>query len=253
MEQKINITAKDGEATVLTGAHFHELEGFVSTQFVTTNIKAFVDYLKPMMEYITVYHDSMSIRAFSNRLTKYEDQVAYCGLNRTKKLKKVVSVNDCAHGLSDMEKFLDSIKRDIDGKGTDLLSRTRDFRMSAVTDVQREKDGKGNYSYSYSRKNKSREDDVKFPETITVTVQLFENHPDVIEIPLDVYFDYVTHEDSVDVFFTLTNYDIEELIEDASKAIILSFLTDISAPVFQGTLQVEHMTDSWKYKSNKTE
>jgi len=165
MEQRINVVARDGKVEILTGNHFHELLDETSTTFKTDDIRSFVNYVhayetdKPCK---TLFGETI-IETYPKQISKNTQRVALFGIILHPKLEYLKLRIGTKLSLKELDDLLNRFKNDSKDANT-LLAQIRNLRISAVTNIVRQVDNKGNYMFTIERKigDASKNQDVIF-------------------------------------------------------------------------------------------
>lgn len=254
MENKLTVVARDGVA--LVGSHFHELKDESKAELATTDIESFLKFVKAKAG--VIFYDYQTITAYNSvaEVTNNTAPISSCTLCVTDILRTLQAKNNRGMSLEEFETFLLTFRPYLDQKALDLLSNLRDFRVSKVTDIERQKDNKGNYKFSISRQANAKTQ-FEPPEKISFEVSVFEHLPDTITVPMEFSFDYKEIEDeddeskhTVQMVFTVRNMQLDELFKARCKEIVQEVISGLSAEKYWGALKIHKLNDSWKFKEN---
>lgn len=240
--------AAEGKVEVIEKQHYHILTKDVVTKFKTDHIEAFKKYAES-------FDGEKSIFFTANRAVLCKDvpgindlePIAVCELGLTQLAHDLLTdVHDEKYSLVAFENFLRKYKSYLDTDGRDLLGQVSNFTIKKTESIERMKDQKGNYAFAFSRKGKK--EDVDFVEQIKITVPLLIGEDVEIVVPFDFGFDYSISGEEVRMYFSLYNYDLKTLFDEATRKHLEKVLGDFdSIPSYWGSKEVKTKDDSWKY------
>jgi len=257
MENKINIQSKDGK--LLIGNAFHVLEDESIQTYETDDIESFLKYVKMAekseFKFLYIYtEDSIEAWFGLNEKIRNNRALAVCQLQPSSILTYLEKHMNMSRGMSldDFEKFLKTLLPYGNANGEDylkLLSELKDFKISKVLKIERNKDQAGNYSYLVQRKSDGKNDFIP-PQTLVFQVPVFRLMADkIMPVELNLSFDFSDQGEGVKMVFTLECIMYQDLLFACQKAIIEEKLSKLSNK-YWGETKVVELTDAWKYQEN---
>jgi hypothetical protein len=249
----LNVVAADGKtpAMVLLGNAFHELKDQTVAQYNTDSLNDFIEYVKSqVLPKSTIYFSEDTVALYPENIDRHTHAIARCELSESSYLRLVQSKINSKIGIGQMDDFLSTFRDKINKDGVELLDKVRDFKVSKVTTIQRQKLQTGDYMYNVKREG-AGQGDVQFPEKVVFTVPLFENLDDTIEIEAEVWFDYEEAANGPVCSFMLRNLDIDNHVAQAKKDTVLDALEQIKIPKYWGSIEKHVQDNGWMYKENK--
>ena len=135
-----------------------------------------------------------------------------------------------------------------------MYDTVRNFSLKKITTFERKKDNAGNFLFTYSRSGE--QEDVEPPEPIKFKrVPLFDLHSEGIcdctdDIQFDVVLDFVQHEDSAEVYYTLRNPFFPSTITERQKKTVEYYLKNTEIKSYWGSGKIVPMGDEWLYLDN---
>jgi hypothetical protein len=253
MENKVTVIAKDGVARI--GSDFHVLEDESSYVFETDSVEDFKKYVVdsnvPDTRICFTYGKAIAFNPEEAHQTSRE--LAVLKLSEHALLGVLSNVILKKQSLEQMEEFLMKMRPYLDDNGLFLLSNIRDFRVSKILKIERQKTKNANYTYHISRQ--SAADDFTPPEKIAFIIPIYNHIAETVRIEMEVLFDFSEVEDdnekkSVETVFTLFNYQFTEHVQWLKKEITTRELNTLAFEKFWGDVSLNKATDSWKYQKN---
>jgi len=244
---KVVLVAKDG---VVGGANL-TLKDLSKARFNTCDMDEFAAYVT-QIGVAQIYYTSNSAEAWKpdlGRVTALSSPDAECCLALSKCVSTIRETLNTSK--TDPVPFLRLMKPYLCSNGLNLLANVQNLTIEKVTKVVKMKDKKGNFSYQYSRENSAKEA-FEPPDTIELCVPLFDQHPDKVTIPVEVFFEFV-EKSANGVMYAETIFRFEcltwnDIIANASRDTILSYLKTVpGAEVYYGSKSVVVATDEYLY------
>lgn len=258
MENKVTVIAKDGQATVKIGADMIVLKDCTKSTFHTHLIDEFINYVCKSYQCV-IYANDKSLHACRlDQPVEYNTiPVAICNLEfhpKTVFLTNKIKQGNWVH-LKEMELLLDCLKDGLCSKGIQLLKYLRDFKLSAITDIERQKDNRGNYINSIKRtvRGKEEKNDYEFPEKIQFNIPLFNYDEHRVTVEVELKFDFQVVGEEVKLMWNLINFDLDTQLNEYAKAYIVSKLKEGGYEFYWGTFNIVPQTDEWCYLQNQVE
>ena len=126
--------------------------------------------------------------------------------------------------------------------------------MSVITDIDRQKDNRGNFVNSIKRTVRGKEEkgEYEFPEKIQFTLPLFNYDVHQVTIEVELKFEYAEADLSYAMMWNLVNFDLDTQLNELCKAYIMSKLERESMDIIRywGVFNKVPQTDAWSYKQN---
>jgi len=247
----INITAKDGGATVNIGKDVIHLADHSSITFNTSDIEAFVGYCKEIgEEERKIFFSSDQAALITKTPCRYTEPDAVCAVNKHSFVNLLYKTEDTGFGLPDFEEFLFTLRPYLDDAGRALYSYVRNFSASKITSVKRELDNKGNFNHHVVRE-KGGASEFEIPEKLTFTIPVLAGNNTIMRpFTFDVYFTWKDTSDGCNVVFKLKNPLLRFDIDQAIRASLEEALSSLNCPKHWGTLKKTEKNDEWAYKLN---
>lgn len=246
---KMVVVAEDGNATVRTGKAHIELKNYSKDRFDTKSIRDFVRYVNAFNFDTPVFVGDKCIEFYDDRIDYYTVPLARAYLETTKFIDIFFNlINQDVISIDVVEKTLHSLLDYGDMNVIELYNFTRNCNISAISDFERQIDTSGNYSILIKRQGKG-DKTIKPVESIAFTVPVLKWHDDTHCFPFKVAMDYRI-DNGFKVFFSFSNYRLQEMVDEAKHAIINSCLEALNnnIPVYYGKKRIEQCTDEWKYR-----
>jgi len=256
-EVKLNVMAKDGAVTVLTGKNFYTLEDCTSATFKTDSIESFVKYVKSAVNNneAKVFYTRTSARCVSKEIEFTTKDIATLSMRLSEplnKLNKALLVS----GLTPagMDEFLTFMRPYFSNNTNDFRSKVRSTIVTAVTEAERTIDNCGNYKFAVTRKGLGRQE-LGLPDEIGFIVPVFELLNDTIDIRVEPSFTFVETGDAkepIKMSWTLRCPNIDEIIKEATVSIMQEKFSELNpGTCLYGELDISRETDNWKYKESE--
>lgn len=249
MEQRVTVVAKDGEAKVLTGNHFHTLKSESKGTYHTDNLYAFSAYMKNKKGKVFFDEDTVSAWPEGDNHSRSSVPVASCSILETGLLKRARKLADVTFNLESVEEVLMPFRNYLDDDGAKVLLSGRSLRAGKVTDISRSKDNAGNFHFNVKTESAGK-DDWAPPEQFCIKVPVFRHLTDSVKLEFDFSVSYHTSGDGPVVVLSFKKFDMDDVVDIEKKAILERFLEKLGLPAFWGDFDVKHYDDSWKYQSN---
>lgn len=253
---KVTVVAKDGSAIVRTGNAFVKLEDESNGVFITTDLSAFVNYVNSIFqaspeEKLEVFVTIGKVECFRKptAVNYCTEPIAKASIRRSNLPAILLSqIEKGSIPIAEMESTLHRLLEYGDSNVITLYNFTRNCNVSSITEFQRQVDDDGNYSLTVKREGKS-DKKLRPVEVINFSIPILQIHKEKFTFPLKVTMDF-NPEKNNGVSFKLSNYQLAEMIEDATMTLIDTHLKSINTgiAVFKGDFNVIQHTDSWKYK-----
>jgi hypothetical protein len=256
MENKVTVIAKDGEATVRIGADMIVLKDCTEATFHTKMLDEFIRYVDGGGGSYNVYANDKSLHAYSCNVVEYGTvPYAICNLEYHPKLTFLTNFIKSSNKvyLKEMEMLLDCLKDGLCSKGVQLLKNLKDLKLSVITDIDRQKDNRGNFVNSIKRTVRGKEEkgEYEFPEKIQFTLPLFNYDVHQVTIEVELKFEYAEADLSYAMMWNLVNFDLDTQLNELCKAYIMSKL-EVNKDIvrYWGVFNKVPQTDAWCYKQN---
>lgn len=244
---------------LLIGRAFVELNDFSEQKFSTTDLNDFCKYVKasigpnekvprPVIEY-----DETGLRAFRNLFSvdpRNDNAFAYCRLSTAPRLERLIQKNGNWMPRGDLETLLQGLKENLSTAGLELLDNIKNFSLSKITKVKRQKQKNGDYSWSVTRESAGTDDFVP-PDALIFEVPIFSMiGVSKEQIKFDFNFDYTECSDgNIELKFKIENLNLADNLFEIRRKIIKEEVDKIDIDSFWGSRGILIQTDEWKYKS----
>lgn len=246
-ETKTTVIAKDGQATILNGRHFHVLKSQTRAELNTTDPESFISYIEDKTP--VIYYNSGKMVAYSavEKIDRDIVPLATCWL-KTSGLFDIASSFCGVYTLDMLEEKLMLFRAWMNTDAKSVLDVCRNLAVKKVVEIKRQKDNAGNFQFHV--KTESGPDDWAPPETFALMVPLYEHMDNEVELVFDFSVSYKTGPEGVAVALNVAKPDIDQVVTHARKNAVEDFLSSVGCPKFWGTLDITTTTDGWKYKPN---
>lgn len=251
-ELQINVTNPKSDF-VRVGNDIVELEDHSTCIFSTNSIEAFKDYLQkedPKGAENNIYFNQFSVQAFPCEPDCYSKTTAICKLEISKQLQLLKNAEGSSMDRDQFENFLRCVGKYGDDSVMDLFSWVKNFELKTINSIQRKKDHDGSFRLLISRE-KAEKESYSPPTEVSFSVPVFKMMENKIKLSFEFYFDYANYEDKITTSFKIINVELDELIHEAQKEIVLESIKDIQNKKLWGSISLEVQDDSWKYQENK--
>lgn len=251
MDKLINIQTEAPQ--VLIGNHLHFLDDISSSIFKTNSLHQLRSYLDGAD--VQIFHTEDKVQAFNSgpndksnlREVVYgEAPVAECTLQKTAVAKMLLDVNNRKLSIKDFQYILRKLKQYLDGADSVQLKGLIDnYSMKKVVSVEGKKDNRGNLLHKIQVEGAGAgKNDVEFPEKIKFKFPFYRNSNSTITIVFELIFDWdATSDGSVNMFFTMLCFEIEERVEDFVEAFFNDAFKDTKHSRFTGELHIISKTN----------
>lgn len=247
---RVSIVAKDGKAEILTGKAHVQLNDYSSQQFNTKKLEDFVKYVN---DYDTmdepVFVSNQSCELWDEDFDRSNVPCARVELEKTKFMDVLTTlVTNDTIPLENLEKVLHSLLDYGDANVLTLYKFTRNCNIATVSEFQRQVDDAGNYHLLVKREGRG-DQKIRPVELITFTMPVLKYHVETFAFPFKVSMDYKV-DNGMKVYFKLTNYQLDEMIENAITLLVKTYLDKITngRKVYYGKKTIIKADDSWKFK-----
>jgi hypothetical protein len=248
---KMTIVAKDG--TALIGNHFHTLVDESHLLFTTDDLASFKAYLaedrEPILGTMSIYYSEGSVIAMRDEININTQVTAKCTISETSYIEALRKLNNKAIPLEGAEKTMLLFRPFSGVQGKEILDFCKSAHIESVINIDREKGNSGDYQFSLTRK-KSGKDQFVCPESISFKVPILKNIAEERAITFETSFDYENVGDKVEMTFTFSNIDIDNIIAFNKREILDGLLKDLPFKKYWGNASVIALNDAWKYKAN---
>ena len=246
--------SKDGVAKILTGNHYIELEDETTHTFYTQDPQSFLEYIKGYKpENHIILYDTCTIKLVLKEAKRIEDPIAVCNLLNSNLFNHVSNNLGNSQVISDFEKWLSKLKKNLDETGVDLMFNVKDLKISKVTNIQRTADKKGNYIFNISRESKKDSGEYEPPESFGVAVPLYQyldTPANIIPLDLDFQFDYNENHGDVKIYMSVDSPNIDDIVLYQQKIIVEEILDTQKFEKYFGDMRNHQHDNSWKYQDN---
>lgn len=253
MENKVVVVAKDGAAKVeiLNGSLYRVLQDHTCSTFKTSSLEAFVDYCEKFRGnngFSLFYSDShISLREVA--VSRYCVPVAECRIEKTEQLHFVENLfGSQSFSLSQIESQFINLRKYIDSRSMQILAMARSLSLQKVTEVNRQKDDRGNYVYMVTSKVGGKEL-ADYPTEISVTVPILKLCNSVVKISAEPTFAFSENNGDITMSFSFRSVGIGEQITNAIRWSIEDLCGDLGINMYYGSINTVVQDNSWEFQS----
>lgn len=248
MENKMRIEAKDGQ--VLLGNHFHVLKDESSGMFRTTNLAAYVEYVKKFPgEGHNLFYNTDKIDLLPEVVNRHTDALAHCEMHEAELMNEFRRLLGNPMTVDQFEDFLLAFRSCLKESALHILAHVRDLTVAKVTSIKRQKKSNGNFAYSVVRESAGK-DNFEPPDQIGFRLPVFDFVDSMLDVDVELFFSYREHGEGVSMTFKLRHFGFEEMLEQAKKDIIEKKIAGLPFAKHYGSFVVTKRDDSWEYQSN---
>jgi len=247
----LNITAKDGSATVNIGKDVVKLTDHTSHTFKTDDIGAFTKYCKEVGEEgKKVFFSSQTVFMGVAAPDRYSEPEAICEIAVHEFVRLLISAQGKDFSLTGFEELLFTLRPYIDDAGRALYSYVRNFSAAKITSIKREVDNKGNFNHSIIRE-KGGASEFDIPETLTFTIPVVNADVDILKaFTFDVYFTWKDTSDGCQVLFKLKNPLLGFEVDKAVRETLMEVMSVLNCPKHWVTREKREKNDDWSFLFN---
>lgn len=156
--------------------------------------------------------------------------------------------------LNDFAITLERIKPYASKDTLALIDNIADLKIKKIVSINNRNDKRGNYEYLV-KAEKDGSIEYEFPKSIKLSIPLIKGmNEELREVEFNFYFQWgIIGDGNVHLSFTLENLELDTLLEEEIKAILLQLFSQRkgSTSIYYGSLQIHKQTDEWKYKKNE--
>jgi len=247
----INITAKDGAATVNIGKDVVRLTDHTSYTFNTDDIGAFTTYCKEIGEEgKKIFFSASSAVMGVGVPDRYSEPEAVCNIAEHEFIKLLKKSEGRDFSLTGFEELLFTLRPFLDDAGLALYSYVRNFSASKITSVKREVDNKGNFNHSIIRE-KGGASEFDIPEKLTFRIPVVNANIDILkEFTFDVYFTWKDTSDGCQVIFKLKSPLLCFEVDKAIRESLTEAMSVLKCPKHWGMREKHVKNDDWSFLFN---
>lgn len=194
----------------------------------------------------------------------YKEPSAVLKLAAHPRLKRVLAANRQNMRASDATDFLKSLRNNIDENGSNVLMKSRDFKVSRKHTITEKRDESGQFNIMVAAEGKI-EDNWTPPESVKFTVPVYEHIPLCVTLELDFSVVIKEPEDKgcFEAFFKFESLNLEEDLLAARRAVLTEWLTKVRADgsslkkvidpshFIWGSLEIKHKNDMAELVQNR--
>lgn len=182
------------------------------------------------------------------------------------RLKRVLAANRQNMRASEATDFLKSLRNNIDENGSNVLMKSRDFKVSRKHTITEKRDESGQFNIMVAAEGKI-EDNWTPPESVKFTVPVYEHIPLCVTLELDFSVVIKEPEDKekgcFEAFFKFESLNLEEDLLAARRAVLTEWLTKVRADgsslkkvidpshFIWGSLEIKHKNDMAELVQNR--
>jgi hypothetical protein len=253
MENKVVVVAKDGAAKVeiLNGYSYRVLEDHTCSTFKTSSLESFVSYCEKFVGNggYSLFYCDCSVSLLEDVGSRYHVPVAECIIEITEQLHLVEDLfNSRSFSLSQIESQFINLRKYIDSRSMQILAMARSLSLQKVTEVNRQKDDRGNYVYMVSSKIGGKEV-ADYPTEVSITVPILKMCSSVAMFSAEPTFEFSENNGNITISFSFRSVGIEELITNAIREAIESECSDLGFKMFYGAMNKVVQDNSWEFQS----
>lgn len=196
----------------------------------------------------------------------YKEPSAVLKLAAHPRLKRVLAANRQNMRASEATDFLKSLRNNIDENGSNVLMKSRDFKVSRKHTITEKRDESGQFNIMVAAEGKI-EDNWTPPESVKFTVPVYEHIPLCVTLELDFSVVIKEPEDKekgcFEAFFKFESLNLEEDLLAARRAVLTEWLTKVRADgsslkkvidpshFIWGSLEIKHKNDMAELVQNR--
>lgn len=196
----------------------------------------------------------------------YKEPSAILKLAAHPRLKRVLAANRQNMRASEATDFLKSLRNNIDENGSNVLMKSRDFKVSRKHTITEKRDESGQFNIMVAAEGKI-EDNWTPPESVKFTVPVYEHIPLCVTLELDFSVVIKEPEDKekgcFEAFFKFESLNLEEDLLAARRAVLTEWLTKVRADgsslkkvidpshFIWGSLEIKHKNDMAELVQNR--
>lgn len=253
-KQVFNVQCQPGqsELTLKTGNDVIKLKDYTCDTFSARDIPAFIDYLTNRdIGGIDVFCGSNRLIAYYSEEPEFQTRpVAACALLDSQFLEMIRAKNHIIMQPKAFDTFLKSMRPYYDKNGRELEIRNENLEINSVTNAKRIKNRDGTFTIMVTRKNADGQQLI-LPETVAFDIPLLANHDDLIEVKMDVTFDYDVVDGDFRATWRLDCWNINDFVEVAQKNIVENYFEGKPWKRYWGQKDIHRQTDLDLYLLNK--
>lgn len=196
----------------------------------------------------------------------YKEPSAVLKLAAHPRLKRVLAANRQNMRASEATDFLKSLRNNIDENGSNVLMKSRDFKVSRKHTITEKRDESGQFNIMVAAEGKI-DDNWTPPESVKFTVPVYEHIPLCVTLELDFSVVIKEPEDKekgcFEAFFKFESLNLEEDLLAARRAVLTEWLTKVRADgsslkkvidpshFIWGSLEIKHKNDMAELVQNR--
>lgn len=251
MEPKLSVSTD--KELLRIGADVVDLRDESTATYHTEDLGEFIRFAgdKSATEHV-IFYSAELVSLFAAEVfakPREYDAVAVCKMAVHPRLAILLKANGRKMDADDFETLMRQLKRNLDGKGLELLDNINNLTVSKATKIERKKDRGGNYRYSVSRESAGTED-FQPPESLAFKVPLFVGVESPRPLEFDFRFDFTQKDGDVALFFTIECLNLTEDLIYARASVLAEALAALEIKSLRGTLERKIRDDSWSKKIN---
>lgn len=237
-------------------------EQFIELYAVSANVSHYAGNCPPM-----VLATTQEVKLWDpEEPSAYKEPSAILKLAAHPRLKRVLAANRQNMRASEATDFLKSLRNNIDENGSNVLMKSRDFKVSRKHTITEKRDESGQFNIMVAAEGKI-EDNWTPPASVKFTVPVYEHIPLCVTLELDFYVVIKEPEDKekgcFEAFFKFESLNLEEDLLAARRAVLTEWLTTVRtdgsslqkvidpAHFIWGSLEIKHKNDMAELVQNR--
>ena len=203
---------------------------------------------------------------YSEEPSAYKEPAAILKLAAHPRLKRVLAANRQNMRASEATDFLKSLRNNIDENGSNVLMKSRDFKVSRKHTITEKRDESGQFNIMVAAEGKI-EDNWTPPASVKFTVPVYEHVPLCVTLELDFSVVIKEPEDKekgcFEAFFKFESLNLEEDLLAARRVVLTEWLTKVRtegsslqkvidpAHFIWGSLEIKHKNNMAELVQNR--
>ena len=249
--QELELHVNTENEKLLIGADYITLDDESTSTFETDDIAEFINYVKDDGSDIVIYYSINAVEAYRDTgIYKHTKPLAVYMIVYSDVLDIARGINRQKINLETAQTTLRRLTKYLDKKGLALKDQLENLKIRKILNVDVKKDNQGNFLYSVEQS--AGKNDYIFPESIDVSVPLFNFNDVKINITLDFFFRHKVLDAEVSVSVTFENIELFDNIKREIRKFLKKQLSSFKK-VYYGECVITRQDNSWQYKENKLE